>query len=346
MTKPHILELAKQGDAEAIAELINRSLQPKGVTATVKLTKGHLYVTLSGAKVPSQKVFAPFIHQGTIALGAPSIQSLTVAGLAAGSSSPNWAEEFNLGSQTQVQVGSTVPPRRPAKAEAKAKPNLDSQPTTQKRQSSKKSLPSSLEPPPESSLSTDFSATPEEAENLLYSMGLFPPQGKLNLAYYYLIPKLAKSYLNFAPSYGQLISATSVEYKGELAALLLTEKYLACFGFPPLEKSAQKIFILNLKTITNISCAPNGLIIRSQKYDPIAVYFPDQKSGKQFVENYLFSKTKLVYRKNFIPPNIHHFRFFFWGIFTLAISLFINVSIITFTIKFLLKSAIFMLGLI
>ncbi|WP_199247159.1 hypothetical protein [[Phormidium] sp. ETS-05] len=179
---------------------------------------------------------------------------------------------------------------------------------------------------------------------MLYSIGLFPPQGKLNLAYYYFIPKLAKSYLNFAPSYGQLISATSIEYKGDLAALLLTEKYLACFGFPPLEKSANKIFILHLKTITNISCAPNGLIIRSQKYDPIAVYFPDRQLGKQFVENHLFSRIKIVYRKHNISPNIHHFRLVIWGIFTLAISLFLNVSIITFTLRFLLKSAIFIMS--
>ncbi|GAB4291259.1 MAG: hypothetical protein Fur0025_26440 [Oscillatoriaceae cyanobacterium] len=346
MTKPHILELAKQGDAEAISELINRSLQPKGVTATVKLTSGHLSVTLSAAKVPSQKVFAPFIHQGTITLAAPSIQSLTVAGLAAGRSSPNWVEEFNLGGKTQVQVGSTVTPSRSAPAPAKAKPSLDSKPSRQKRQSTKKPLPSSPEPPPESSLSPDFSATPEEAENLLYSIGLFPPRGKLNLAYYYLIPKLAKSYLNFAPSYGQLITATSVEYKGDLAALLLTEKYLACFGFPPLDTVATKIFILNIKTITNISCAPNGLIIRTNKYDPIPVYFPDRQLGKKFVQDYLFTLVKIVYRKNIIAPDIHTVRLFVWGMFTFALALIINISAITLTIKFLLKSAIFMSGLI
>ncbi len=346
MTKPHIMELAKQGDVEAISELINRSLQPKGVTATVQLTQGHLYVTLSAAKVPSQKVFAPLIHQGMIALAAPSIQSLTVAGLAAGSSSPNWVEEFNLGTKTQVQVGSTVTPPRSESAAAKAKPNLDSKPSRQKRQSTKKPLPSSPEPPPESSLSNDFSATPEEAENLLYSIGLFPPRGKLNLAYYYLIPKLAKSYLNFAPSYGQLISATGVEYKGELAALLLTEKYLACFGFPPLYPLAKKIFILNLKTITNISCAPNGLIIRTPKYDPSAIYFPDSQLGNNFVQDYLVNQVKVVYINQIISPDIYRIRLFFWGIFTFVFALFINVSIVAFTINLFLKSARFMSGLI
>lgn len=345
MTKPHILELAKQGDAEAIAELINLSLKPKGVTATVKLTNGHLSVTLSAAKVPSQKVFAPFIHQGTIALGAPSIQSLTVFGQAVGSSSPNWEEEFHLGSQTEVPVGSTVTPHRDRRSAAQPKSNLDSKPNRRKRKTTKKPLASPSEPPPESSLSTDFSATPEEAENLLYSIGLFPPQGKLNLAYYYLIPKLAKAYLNFAPAYGQLIGATSIEYKGELAALLLTEKYLACFGFPPFDPIAQKIFIFHLKTITNVSSAPNGLIVRTQKHDPIVVYFSHNQSGKQFVENHLTNKVKLVYRKNLISPDIYQIRLLVLGIITLIFGLFLNISIIALTLKFLQKIALFMVGL-
>ncbi|WP_277926746.1 MULTISPECIES: hypothetical protein [Nostoc] len=37
MTQPNLLELAKQGDAQAIASLINRQLQPKGITAKVAL---------------------------------------------------------------------------------------------------------------------------------------------------------------------------------------------------------------------------------------------------------------------------------------------------------------------
>ncbi|WP_242063438.1 hypothetical protein [Nostoc sp. FACHB-892] len=37
MTQPNLLELAKQGDAQAIASLMNRQLQPKGITAKVAL---------------------------------------------------------------------------------------------------------------------------------------------------------------------------------------------------------------------------------------------------------------------------------------------------------------------
>ncbi|BAZ03806.1 hypothetical protein NIES3974_04360 [Calothrix sp. NIES-3974] len=37
MSQPRILELAKQGNAQAIAYLINQQLQPKGITAKVTI---------------------------------------------------------------------------------------------------------------------------------------------------------------------------------------------------------------------------------------------------------------------------------------------------------------------
>lgn len=38
MSQPNLLELAKQGDTKAIATLINRQLQPKGITGVYLLT--------------------------------------------------------------------------------------------------------------------------------------------------------------------------------------------------------------------------------------------------------------------------------------------------------------------
>ncbi|MHC5858957.1 hypothetical protein [Nostoc sp.] len=37
MIQPNLLELAKQGDAQAITSLMNRQLQPKGITVKVAL---------------------------------------------------------------------------------------------------------------------------------------------------------------------------------------------------------------------------------------------------------------------------------------------------------------------
>ncbi|MEG4036193.1 hypothetical protein QUA03_20450 [Microcoleus sp. S36b_A4] len=47
MTQPNILELAKQGDAKAIALLLNRQLQAKGITAAASLKDGCLPLVTS-----------------------------------------------------------------------------------------------------------------------------------------------------------------------------------------------------------------------------------------------------------------------------------------------------------
>lgn len=52
MAQTNILELAKQGDPKAIAALINRQLQPKGITAKVALKDNCLQTMLESAQVP------------------------------------------------------------------------------------------------------------------------------------------------------------------------------------------------------------------------------------------------------------------------------------------------------
>jgi hypothetical protein len=45
-TPPNLTELAKQGNANAIAALMNRQLQPRGITAKAALKVGCLSVIL------------------------------------------------------------------------------------------------------------------------------------------------------------------------------------------------------------------------------------------------------------------------------------------------------------
>jgi hypothetical protein len=46
MSQQNILELAKQGDAQAIASLMNRQLQPKGITAKATIDNSCLQIML------------------------------------------------------------------------------------------------------------------------------------------------------------------------------------------------------------------------------------------------------------------------------------------------------------
>ncbi|MEG4107433.1 hypothetical protein [Microcoleus sp. S13_C5] len=114
MTQPNILEIAKQGDAKAIALLLNRQLQAKGITAAASLKDGCLQVMLESAEAPSQQVLAPWVSKSIAGLGAVSIEKVKVYGRQTGAKVPAWSQEFEMAGQnlpvanvTQAQASSS-----------------------------------------------------------------------------------------------------------------------------------------------------------------------------------------------------------------------------------------------
>ncbi|BAZ52651.1 hypothetical protein NIES4103_53160 [Nostoc sp. NIES-4103] len=105
MIQPNTLELAKQGDTEAIAFLMNRHLQPKGITATVTLQDACLQVMLESLQTPNQQALVTFVHKGITGLGAASIQKVKVYWQQTGKFFPAWSEEFNVdAAETELEV--------------------------------------------------------------------------------------------------------------------------------------------------------------------------------------------------------------------------------------------------
>ncbi|AFY71131.1 hypothetical protein Pse7367_2878 [Thalassoporum mexicanum PCC 7367] len=111
----NILELAKQGDADAIASLINRSLQPKGITATAESfgqeqEMQELEITLLSAQLPSRTALLSIIKKGMASLQVRSISLVRVYARQIENASLFWESEFTLGSrQTASQTSSTTP---------------------------------------------------------------------------------------------------------------------------------------------------------------------------------------------------------------------------------------------
>jgi hypothetical protein len=101
MTQTNILELAKQGDVKAIADLMNRQLQPKGITAKVALKDGCLQIMLESVKVPDQQALVTFICKRITGLGAELIEKVKIYGLQTGEEFPAWSQEFELVLQTK-----------------------------------------------------------------------------------------------------------------------------------------------------------------------------------------------------------------------------------------------------
>jgi hypothetical protein len=97
MTQQNLLKLAKQGDTEAIASLMNRHLHPKGITAQVTFQNTCLEVILESAQVLNQQILVAYIRKGLTTLAATSIEIVKVYGQQVGEEFPAWSKEFDLG---------------------------------------------------------------------------------------------------------------------------------------------------------------------------------------------------------------------------------------------------------
>ncbi|HEY9699618.1 MAG TPA: hypothetical protein V6D10_20325 [Trichocoleus sp.] len=96
MAQLRLLELAKQGDPQAIAALMNQSLQPKGMTALVERQGDALEVILQADRVPNRQALTEFVEKGIHNLGIKSIRSVRILGKQTDSSFPAWMQELHL----------------------------------------------------------------------------------------------------------------------------------------------------------------------------------------------------------------------------------------------------------
>ncbi|RMF63625.1 MAG: hypothetical protein D6742_17005, partial [Cyanobacteria bacterium J069] len=95
IAEKNLLDQARQGNAEAIATLLNRSLNPKGITALARLEQDTLHILIEGVPTPPPDV-APFVQQGVASLGIVSAQTLKIYGRQRGVSQVGWQQAYSL----------------------------------------------------------------------------------------------------------------------------------------------------------------------------------------------------------------------------------------------------------
>ncbi len=338
MTLSNLLELAKKGNARAIAQLINQSLQPNGITATATVKNGCLEVILEAELLPKQQIMANFIYQGALSLKADSITSLVVSGKKFSNASPSWRQTFDLSNPGAIaSTSETIAPKKPrlfsgvsqktSNNSYKSKP-VARQPS--RSDSRKPRLEKIVESVNQEPLSLE-----EECEQRLREIGRFPREGYLSLSYYYAIPKLAKSTLTLVQSPSEILEAIAVRYRGELAALLLTDKYLACFLFPDFFREAKKSFVFMLEQVDQVSIAPNGLIVHPKKYPLIKLFFQDKNYGQHLSNSQLFQAVAIERRRRINPGN-YEVTLNLFGFFAFFLALGFNVLAIYLVIQHIL----------
>lgn len=100
MAQSNLLQLAQAGDAEAIAALMNASLQAIGVSARAVLRDGNLHVLLESERLLAPTPSIEFIRRGLTRLGLGWLSTAVVYSRLVGQSSPVWVEQVALNPPT------------------------------------------------------------------------------------------------------------------------------------------------------------------------------------------------------------------------------------------------------
>ncbi len=94
MAQGSIVELAKKGDAKAIATLMNKSLRPKGVAAEAVRRGNFLEITLHSQRALNQKAMLEIVQKGMKNLQVAAIERVLVRSQTG--DTPTWESEFML----------------------------------------------------------------------------------------------------------------------------------------------------------------------------------------------------------------------------------------------------------
>ncbi|MBD2155951.1 hypothetical protein [Leptolyngbya sp. FACHB-16] len=96
MTQSNLVDRAKQGDPQAIATLMNRSLQPKGILARVNREGDHLRIYLEAEQVPNRDALMTFVQNGLSNLHIANISVVEVIGQQSGQNEAAWTQEWQI----------------------------------------------------------------------------------------------------------------------------------------------------------------------------------------------------------------------------------------------------------
>ncbi|MBW4515184.1 MAG: PrsW family intramembrane metalloprotease [Timaviella obliquedivisa GSE-PSE-MK23-08B] len=94
---------AQQGDLGAIAQVLNRQLQPRGINAKLLLRDQCLKILLCSSRPLSQPAFVQFIQKQITSLRIPSVKLVRVYSQQLGEAAPTWSQEFILPALENLQ---------------------------------------------------------------------------------------------------------------------------------------------------------------------------------------------------------------------------------------------------
>ncbi|WP_201321347.1 hypothetical protein [Pseudanabaena sp. lw0831] len=109
MAQLSVMDLAKQGDPNAIASLINRSLASKGIHAEAELEAECLRISLQASQIPNQKAVVTIIHRGMIVLQVSQIKRVKILTYRSDNHYLAWQDEIDLGNNDDLKQSVATP---------------------------------------------------------------------------------------------------------------------------------------------------------------------------------------------------------------------------------------------
>jgi hypothetical protein len=101
MAQVNCLKLAKQGNSQAIATVLNYRLKPKGITVVrASLNDGCFQVLLEPASLEHQAALVEFIYKTMMYLKADAVNTVKIYGRLSHGTKPIWNEELNIALDT------------------------------------------------------------------------------------------------------------------------------------------------------------------------------------------------------------------------------------------------------
>jgi hypothetical protein len=100
---PETLNLARQGDPQAIAALIQQALITRGIQVRAACQNHCLHVVLAGETTPDRLTYARVVYAAVLCLGVATIRTLQVYGRQRGIKQPAWVQAFRLDETVQLQ---------------------------------------------------------------------------------------------------------------------------------------------------------------------------------------------------------------------------------------------------
>jgi hypothetical protein len=94
--QPSRLELAKQGDSQAITDVLNYLLQPQGSVVVANLKDGYLHILLQADKIPEQEQSVPYICKFITQLQLESLKKIKISGKRKGGTFQAWSQEIKV----------------------------------------------------------------------------------------------------------------------------------------------------------------------------------------------------------------------------------------------------------